>query len=666
MTELHPFLARLAAAGAYEPPARPQRPANGTGRVVAAPGPGDPQAARYAATALDREARTVADTAPGTRNDTLNTAAFRMGQLVGSGWLAESTAVDALIDAGMACGLSYAESERTVISGMDAGMRAPRVGVELHQPTPAAYVMPDADPAGDAAGADRMALGGGQVFDESHDVATEATAPATTDPFSHALTRAVTGAPWVNDIPAHVPALWGDGDDVLWSEGEPLLITGPTGVGKTTLGTMLVAGRMGLIPSVLGYPVQPGRRVLVLAMDRPRQIQRAMARLLRGHPADVLDQRLVVLPGPPPVDVARRPGVLLWLAQQFDADTVVLDSLKDAAVKLSDEETGQGLSRAMNLCVANGVDVLAYHHQTKRSGNAQGKPNTLADVYGSGWITAGVGSVILLWGNAGDLVIELSHLKQPAGIVGPLSIGHDHGAGRSFLYDGIGEGDKVLDLLRSGPQTAPAVASWLWGESTDRAAVMRAKRRLDRLVETGVAVKLDEQTADRRQDDGRLVGSTAGRYRLVAGHSRPGAGLVTSNHATNHAESRPTLDFDESPGRPEARAEPAGSTIDLESPSHADRHAESRETKNPQVAPDHVSSHAESRGRSAPPNHAPKPPFRGGVGGVRAREGDQTPWNSHEVEVCARCHRDADRLVPAPGGRRWCHECAETFEMEDK
>lgn len=654
--DLHPFLAQLAEAGAYDPPSRPQRAPNGAAGTVAPPSPGDPQAARYAATALDREADLVAGTPEGTRNDTLNKSAFRIGQLVACGWLEESVATEALTDAGLASGLPFAESERTVISGMDAGMRAPRIGVELHPPAPpAAYVVPDMPDTGE------VALGGGQVSTGSHDVASEE--PTT----AQRPRQLVHGGTFIHSARPTVPALWGDGDDVLWSEGEPLIITGPPGVGKTTLGTCVVAGRLGLVPDVLGYPVKPGeRRTLVLAMDRPAQIQRAMARLLRRYPEDVLNERLEVWEGPPPMDLGRHPHLLYQLAELADADTVVIDSLKDAAIKLSDEETGQGLSRAMNYCVSQSVEVLAYHHQTKRSGNAQGKPNTLADVYGSGWITAGVGSVILLWGNAGDLVIELSHLKQPAGIVGPLAVGHDHEAGRSFLYDGLSENDKVMDLLGSGPQTATAVASWLWGENTDRAAVMRAKRRLDRLVETGVAIKLDEKTPGQRTGDGQFAGSTAGRYRLVASHSRHGERLVTPNHAPSHADSRPTLELDVSPGRTESRTD---RPVDLDPPIHADRHADSREITNPQVAPNHAPIHADSRGLPAPPIHAPKPPFRGGVGGVRAREGNQISLESHDVEVCARCLQEADELVPAPGGRRWCPECAdptETFERKDK
>lgn len=654
MTDLHPFLARLAEAGAYEPPTRAQAARNGVGRVATPPGPGDPQAARYAAAALERETWIAGAAAEGVRNDTLNKSAFRVGQLVGHGWLAEHDAFDALVDAGCLAGLSYAESARTVASGLDAGMRAPRDGVELHTPTPPAFVLPSTPDGSE------VAWGGGPKNDGSHDMepgeaSTEKTGEPTTRP-----RQLVDGGVFIHSAQADIPALWGDGDDVLWAAGEPTIITGPTGVGKTTLGTCVVAGRLGLVPDVLGYPVTPGaRRTLVLAMDRPRQIQRAMARLLRQHPEDLLNERLVVWEGPPPMDLGRHPHLLLQLAELADADTVVIDSLKDAAIKLSDEETGQGLSRAMNYCVSQGVEVLAYHHQTKRTNSASGKPNTLADVYGSGWITAGVGSVILLWGNAGDLVIEMSHLKQPAGVVGPLAIGHDHDAGRSFLYDGLSEGDKLMDLLSSGPQTATAVASWLWGESTDRAAVMRAKRRLDRLVETGVAVKVDEWSTGPRGDSGLFAGSVGGRYRLVASHSRLGGPQVAPSHATDHAESRLILELDVSPGRTESRPDSPADPVDLDVRNHVDLHAESRDLTNPQVTPNHAPNHAESRGLTAPPNHAPKPPFRGGVGGVRARVGDSMPRDSHEVEVCASCFREDEQLVSMSDGRRRCSRCVD-------
>ena len=53
MTE-HPFLARLAEAGRYEPPARPVNGRPPTTGVPSPPAAGDPQAVSYAANALTR------------------------------------------------------------------------------------------------------------------------------------------------------------------------------------------------------------------------------------------------------------------------------------------------------------------------------------------------------------------------------------------------------------------------------------------------------------------------------------------------------------------------------------------------------------------------------------------------------------------------------------
>lgn len=302
--------------------------------------------------------------------------------------------------------------------------------------------------------------------------------------------RMIGAGAFIYDAPERVPAVWGRDDDVLWSEGEPLMITGPTGVGKTTLGGQLIAGRMALLDEVLGYPVIAGERTLYLAMDRPPQISRALARQLRRHPRDQLDKRMTVWRGPPPQDIGRHPEILARLARQADADTIVIDSLKDAALKLSDEETGQGVNRAMQLCCAYGIQVLVYHHQTKRGDGKGGKPNTIADVYGSMHLTAGCGSVILLWGAAGDPVIELSHLKPPAASVGPMKLLHDFTTGEMSVYHDF----DLLALLLTGPQSARAVAAaWFSESKPDKSQIEKARRRLDKMVADGLAVKVSDQ-----------------------------------------------------------------------------------------------------------------------------------------------------------------------------
>ncbi|MGW0630143.1 bifunctional DNA primase/polymerase [Streptomyces sp. NPDC002758] len=80
----------------------------------------------YAASALRGELQTVLDAAEGTRNDTLHRAAFSLGTLVGAGRLDARTAVEALVAAGESIGLPPREVQKTVTSGVSAGLRNPR------------------------------------------------------------------------------------------------------------------------------------------------------------------------------------------------------------------------------------------------------------------------------------------------------------------------------------------------------------------------------------------------------------------------------------------------------------------------------------------------------------------------------------------------------------
>ena len=81
----------------------------------------------YALAALREETRRVADARPGTRNDTLNRAAFSLGQLVAARLLPPLPVMTALADAAAYAGLPDEEARRTIRSGMAAGARKPRV-----------------------------------------------------------------------------------------------------------------------------------------------------------------------------------------------------------------------------------------------------------------------------------------------------------------------------------------------------------------------------------------------------------------------------------------------------------------------------------------------------------------------------------------------------------
>ncbi len=84
----------------------------------------------YGIAALAAEAEAVASTAPGGRNDRLNLAALRLGQLVAGGELVEAEVRDVLRGAAELCGLTADDGERatlaTIDSGLAAGKREPR------------------------------------------------------------------------------------------------------------------------------------------------------------------------------------------------------------------------------------------------------------------------------------------------------------------------------------------------------------------------------------------------------------------------------------------------------------------------------------------------------------------------------------------------------------
>jgi Bifunctional DNA primase/polymerase, N-terminal len=88
------------------------------------------KASAYARAALDRECKNVASAQPGTRNDTLNTAAFSLFQLVAGGALDEQEVRDRLFEAAQICGLvaddGTAAVEATINSGAQAGSQQPR------------------------------------------------------------------------------------------------------------------------------------------------------------------------------------------------------------------------------------------------------------------------------------------------------------------------------------------------------------------------------------------------------------------------------------------------------------------------------------------------------------------------------------------------------------
>ncbi len=83
-------------------------------------------ASAYAAAALNGEVLTVLRASEGSRNDTLNKAAVKIGGLVGAGSLDRATAAQRLAQAAVGCGLPLQEANATIKSGLDFGISNPR------------------------------------------------------------------------------------------------------------------------------------------------------------------------------------------------------------------------------------------------------------------------------------------------------------------------------------------------------------------------------------------------------------------------------------------------------------------------------------------------------------------------------------------------------------
>lgn len=301
------------------------------------------------------------------------------------------------------------------------------------------------------------------------------------------------GGEWIFDTDTTMRALWGEADEILWPEGEGLMIAAPTGAGKTTLAAQITYALCGLQDQVLGYPVREARRVLYIAADRPIQIAAAFQRLATPSDRDQLDQRLLVLPMAAPFDLTEHPGALLHLVERTECDTMIIDSLRDLASNVSGEEQAFAVLGAIKRVLAAGVQLMALHHDRKRSSDDTRRRTELDvdDIYGSTRITAGFGSIISLQGQPGDPVVRLQHVKAPREQVGPFDVLHDHQRGRSTISDKVDLVRMAAEHAKTemGGLTAAAAAVALFepkGGSPSKSHRQRARRRLEAIEKQGL------------------------------------------------------------------------------------------------------------------------------------------------------------------------------------
>jgi replicative DNA helicase len=306
--------------------------------------------------------------------------------------------------------------------------------------------------------------------------------------------RARPGGTFILDEPEKIPSIWGDGERVLWAEGEGVMITGHQGVGKTTLAQQVVLHRLGLRAGGLaGLSVAVTHRPIVyLAMDRPRQAARSFRRMVEEAQREALNTGLIVWRGPLPGDPSKR-DYLADMVQDLapDVGTVIVDSVKDLMPGIAKDEVGAALQSSWQEVVTRGIELMLLHHERK-AGSESHRTHRLDDVYGSTWLTSGLGSVIAINGDPGDPTVELRHLKQPAEPVGPLTIRHDHATGTTSLVDAIPTVLEVVQWARANGVTAQAVAEQVYGRIAN-AELQKTRRALRKLEQDGLVIKLAGQ-----------------------------------------------------------------------------------------------------------------------------------------------------------------------------
>jgi len=447
----------------------------------------------YAMAALRYECDNVANAAHRTRNDTLNKAAFKLASLVDGGHLDRGEVERALTGAANIASVKgdHPMTEHEIATTIASGFHGSAAKVGARQ-------IPEMTDGTTVTEVDEAALAP-PVNGSSNDSPANGSTPAgdaTADPGEAPASCFGTHPPvdaghFLFDETDTTVALWGDGDDILWAEGEAMMIAGGMGLGKTTLAGQIIRAQLGLSTEVLGLPVHPIEGVILyLAMDRPRQIRRSMLRQFDRSERDAIAGRLLIRTGPPIADIAAYPGLLAAMAKECGASVVYVDSLKDAAVGLSDDKVGAGYNRARQGLLADNAQICELHHNRKATAGMTAN-GSVTEVYGSTWLTSGAGSVITLTGDPGDPIIEFRHVKQPLNEVGPWRLLNDPDAGRMTVNHQV---DLILLATAAGRHGLTAMAAAVAMYEKDRpnkAEIEKARYRLDKLAKGGLLVRVD-------------------------------------------------------------------------------------------------------------------------------------------------------------------------------
>ena len=143
---------------------------------------------------------------------------------------------------------------------------------------------------------------------------------------------------------------------------------------------------------------------------RPRE---AFKRLVNLNDADLLAETPRHWKGAAPVRSREvRSGALADFVESHRAGTLMIDSVKDMTVGLSDDVQRCQFNMAIEEGHRPRHRVLSNHHQRKAQAEKK-RPDTLDDVYGPRGLPQATEACCLLWGKPNDPIVTLHHVKSP-------------------------------------------------------------------------------------------------------------------------------------------------------------------------------------------------------------------------------------------------------------
>jgi hypothetical protein len=295
----------------------------------------------YARAALEGECENVAQAATGTRNHTLNAAAFSLGQLVAGAELDKDLVVRELTAAAELAGLDAHEIGPTINSGLSAGGMHPRTVPERPTTPPVTEPWTSDQPADDD---------GDQEPEPDHD---------------ELVRRHFPRLDW--------HALWNDEDDEEWIV-EPILparrlvaLYSPPKVGKSLLMLELAVGIARGV-QVLGVTPDRPRRVLYIDFENdPKGDIRERLKAMGEKPQNLDNLVYLSFPTMAALDNAQGGHELMAAVKAYECEVVVIDTVSRAVAGEENENdtwlafyrhTGRALKAA-------GIALIRLDHTGK-------------------------------------------------------------------------------------------------------------------------------------------------------------------------------------------------------------------------------------------------------------------------------------------------------------